>query len=242
MKIILIVLLALMLPAFCLLSCGGENTPGAENKVQGGDTDEAVLAEESGGKDDLPPKDFGGREFVFLTPANWPGIVYDIWVESENGDLINDAAYRRNDEISGRFNVTVKDKRVDDIDQIITKSSAAGSVDYAAAWPLIRSYGKLSQQNMFADLNDISDIDLNKIYWDKNVVRDFTIGGRLYGIMGDISTSVSYLTHLLGVNKKIAQDNGISISEIYQSVRDGKWTFDNLMPLTERVTAVYGKL
>jgi len=232
---------ALVLAVFAgmLAGCGGQTAdspsgPAAEENA-GEEALDGKPAEDPEGKDDLPEFDFGGREFVFVVPANWPGIVYDIWTESENGDLVNDAAYKRTLEVSDRFNVAVSDKKVENIDQHITKNNAAGSVDYAAAWPLIRSYGKLSQQNMFVDLNEVTNIDLGKKYWDRNVVRDFTINGKLYGIMGDISTSVSYLTHLLGVNKTIAQDNGVSISEIYQSVREGKWTFDRLYAITKTI-------
>jgi len=234
-------LFILFIATLCLFSCGGENgntdsgNPANADKSAVSEPGETAPEGDTDGLDSLPERDFGGREFILLTPANWPGIVYDIWAESENGDLVNDAAYKRNSETEDRFNVTVSDKRADDIDQTITKNTAAGSVDYSAAWPLIRSYGKLSQQNMFIDLNEIPNIDLNKKYWDGNVVRDFTVGGKLYGIMGDISTSVSYLTHLLGVNKKIAQDNGINISDIYQTVRDGAWTFDKLYSITKNI-------
>jgi hypothetical protein len=124
--------------------------------------------------------------------------------------------------------IKIKDRQTNNTANDIKKSVTAGTVDYAAAWVGVKDYGSLSQQNMFLDLNEIPDMNLEKIYWDKNVVRDFTISGKLYGMMGDISTSVSIFTHLFGINKVVAQDNGVNISEIYQSVRDGKWTVDKL--------------
>jgi len=234
--LILFVLFVLSSAAVCFYACGGDNIPDSNNTSNTQNTPGDIApTQDPAVTDGLPELNFGGREFIFLTPVHWPGIVYDIWVESENGDLVNDAAYKRTSEVEERFNLTIKDRRVDDIDQNITRNTAAGSVDYSAAWPWIRGYGKLSQENMFIDLYEIPNIDLTKKYWDANVVRDFAIGGKLYGIMGDISTSVSYLTHLLGVNKKIAQDNAINISEIYQSVRDGKWTFDKLYSITKNI-------
>jgi hypothetical protein len=40
-------------------------------------------------------------------------------------------------------------------------------------------------------------------------------------------------THLFGVNKVAAKNNGVDISGLYQTVRDGKWTYEKLYSMTK---------
>ena len=211
----------------------GDNTDNGGQGESGGDS---AATEDNAGKDDLPERSFNGKEFVILVNPD-PSFrhFYDVCVENMNGELVNDAVYKRNLEVEERFNIKIKDSQTNNISDSIKKSVTAGTVDFSVAWVIIGDYSKLSQQNMFLDLNKVPDINLEKIYWDKNVVRDFTIGGKLYGIMGDISTSVSVFTHLFGLNKVVAQDNGIDVAAIYQSVRDGKWTLDKMYSLIKGV-------
>ena len=216
-----------------LISCGNNNnnnSPNEQNKNNIQDVEnENIVTENLAGKDELPEKDFKEKEFIILVNPD-PAFrhFYDICVEGMNGELVNDAVYKRNLEVEERFNVKITDRKTTDLSSSIKKNVSAGTVDFSIAWAIIGDYGKLSQQNMFLDINKALNINLEKIYWDQNVVRDFTINKKLYGIMGDISTSVSVYTHLLGLNRVVAQDNGIDIAEIYQSVRDGKWTLDRL--------------
>ncbi|MHC1695238.1 MAG: hypothetical protein AB9835_08195 [Eubacteriales bacterium] len=219
--------------AMVFLSCGSENAV-SNTDIQGSNsiensTNSEASTENPLTKDDLQAKDFGGREFVILVNPD-PSFrhFYDICVEDINGELINDAVYQRNLEVEERFNVKIKDRQDSGINGTIKKSIQSGAVDYQAAWVIITEHGKLAQENMFMDLYKVPQINLNKTYWDKNVVNDFTVSGKLYGIMGDISTSVSVFTHLLGVNKTMAAENGINVDDIYQSVRDGTWTLDKL--------------
>jgi hypothetical protein len=223
-----------------LYSCGddGANNNGTTELRNNEDSsvDDVEQEENPAGKDELPPQNFNGKEFVILVNPD-PAFrhFYDICVEEMNGELINDAVYKRNLEVEERFNVKIVDRQTNNLLNDVRTSVAGGAVDYSATWAIIRDYGSLSQQNMFLDLNNVPNIDLEKIYWDQNVVRDFTISNKLYGIMGDISTSVSVFTHLLAFNKTIAQDHSINVADIYKSVHDGTWTLDKLYVISKDV-------
>ncbi|MCL2773146.1 MAG: hypothetical protein FWD71_07325 [Oscillospiraceae bacterium] len=242
-KVILFMTLISILISSFLLSCNSGNNsnnnngnvPDAQNNTQGS-SDNTGTTENPAAKDDLAPQDFGGKDFTILVNPD-PSFrhFYDVCVESMNGELVNDAAYNRNLAVEDRFNVQIKDNQVKDVAGTIKKSVSAGTVDFSAAWVIITDYGTLSKQNMFTDLYTIPNLNLQKIYWDQNVVRDFTLDNKLYGIMGDISTSVSVFTHLLGLNKVAAQDNGIDVASIYQSARDGTWTLDKFYSIIKGV-------
>ncbi|MCL1792837.1 MAG: extracellular solute-binding protein [Oscillospiraceae bacterium] len=232
----IILALALVLP-FAACDGGGESgkNAGLQNgQAENGEYGETAKTEDPEGKDDLPEKDFGGAEFVILVdPDTSFRHFYDVCVEEMEGELIHDAVYTRNLEIEERFNVKISDIQNNNVFEAIRKSVAADSVDYCVAWAMVGDYVRLSQSNMLIDLQNVPELNLGKKYWDQNVVRDFTISGKLYGIMGDISTSVSVFTHLFAVNKVMAQNNGIDIAGIYQMVRDGKWTYDALYSLAK---------
>jgi len=61
---------------------------------------------------ELPDKDFGGADFLFLTSGiadtnNEDWQTYDFYAEAENGDIINDAVYARNLYISETYNTVI---------------------------------------------------------------------------------------------------------------------------------------
>jgi hypothetical protein len=229
----------LLISTLCVLSCGEKNTPDNSETKQNAqnETGEAdAPAENPAGIDDLPEADFGGRELcIIVDPGTSFRHFYDVNVEEMAGELIHDAVYTRNLEVEERFGARITDRKISNVYETIRKNVTAGSVDFSVAWAMVTDYTKLSQNNMLLDLQTVPNLNLEKIYWDQNVVHDFTISGKLYGAMGDISTSVSVFTHLFGVNKVVAQNNGVNISEIYQTVRDGKWTYDKLISLAKEI-------
>ena len=215
---------------------GGGDEPGAND---GGGQDEpgdAALGEDLSGTDELPENDFGGREFVIVVdPTTSFRHFYDVCVEEMAGELIHDAVYTRNLEVEERFGAKITDRQINNVYETIRKSVTAGTVDFSVAWAMVTDYTRLSQNNMLLDLQAVPELNLEKKYWDQNVVHDFTISGKLYGAMGDISTSVSVFTHLFGVNKVVAQNNGVDISDIYRTVREGKWTYDKLVSISKDI-------
>ena len=236
----LLFLLFLLVAVVFLLACDSNANSGDNNSADEGDNqieaDDAALAEDTVVSDDLPEMDFGGREFVIIVdPSTSFRHFYDVCVEEMAGELIHDAVYVRNLEVEERFGAKISDRQINNVYDTIRKGVTAGSVDFSVAWAMVTDYTKLSQNNMLLDLQAVPNLNLEKIYWDQNVVRDFTIADKLYGAMGDISTSVSVFTHLFGVNKVVAQNNGVEISDIYRTVREGKWTYDKLISITKDI-------
>lgn len=75
--------------------------------------------------DELPDEDFEERTFTMLT---YDQVKTDLWAESLDGDVINDAVYERNEAVSERFNVTI------DVQSNATYSDTT-SVIQQTAWP-----------------------------------------------------------------------------------------------------------
>ena len=182
---------------------------------------------------ELESKDWDGGEFVFLVEAD-PCFrhFYDVNVEEANGDLINDAVYTRNLGIEDRYNLVISDVNDGSKASATFKNSfLAGDDAYNGVWLKVDNHFLASTNGYFTSIFDVPYINTEKLYWDQNVIRDFTIGGKLYGLMGQISTSVDVFTHLFGVNRTVASNYNINIDDIYNTVRAGAWTYDKLEEL-----------
>ena len=132
--------LAVILAVGQLTACGSTATP--ENT---GNTDttasvettptEPVETKRSEIKDNLPEKDLGGASYTILART---GFEYEIAAESENGDVLNDAVYKRNTAIEDRFNVKIKPvyQAQDGFNQHLRSSvmSASGAYDLVAGY------------------------------------------------------------------------------------------------------------
>ena len=89
----------------CAASCGG-STPEAPDTQNPSQITESTTEETTDGRvmDNLSDEDFGG--YTFRIQANIAGNA-TLWAfpEEQTGDLLNDAYYKRNQQVSERFNV-----------------------------------------------------------------------------------------------------------------------------------------
>ena len=118
-------LTALLLCGLLTLSaCGGaagvpDTTSGASDDAPDETTAPVVT---------LPVKDFGGKTFRIAGFSLWG----DHWIFSDelNGDVLNDAVYRRNSAVEETYNVkfdcVVKDQSPEQVRTLVTQSVTAG--------------------------------------------------------------------------------------------------------------------
>ena len=74
------------------------------------------------------------------------------------------------------------------------------------------------------DLSALKYIDLEKEWWDREVMEATALGGKIYGLSGDINIVDNSASWCLLFNKKLAKE--YNVSDLYQIVRDGHWTID----------------
>ena len=102
-------------------------------------------------KPDLPEKDFEGLEIRLLGRQHEPEMTVkhfsETGSEEENGELMNDAIYRRNRTIEGRYNVNIKGIISSDRGSLhgdIRRSVLAGDNAFDAAFSSINDSARLS--------------------------------------------------------------------------------------------------
>jgi hypothetical protein len=181
-------------------------------------------------KDDLPETNFGGAVFTILQRTEWN---YEFLAESENGDVVNDAVYKRNLTVEERFNVKLNPIDVmggwneqDIYLKKVRNSVTAGDDEfqllagYAAYMPKLQSGGYL------INLRDLPYVDFDKAWWSKDLKDNFTINGKMFFTTGDLSLSLWEDILAIYFNKKMIAD--YEIENPYELVRSGKWTIDKL--------------
>lgn len=184
----------------------------------------------------LPDERYDGYEARFLVM----GDVYahyqsrEIGAEIENGDIINDAVYRRNMFVEKDLGVMIKSIPSNSIMNDAKKSILAGGHDYDVIMPIIDDGVKALQPGLFLDLNQVSYLNLSNPWWDPRAVKNLTINGKCYFATGDISILDNECTMVIFFNKTIIKDNGLE--DPYKLVRDGKWTLDAQSELAKGIT------
>ena len=246
MKRILSLLLALTL-AFSVFSACSEKTENAEtaaNEPTASDPSAASTPEEEEETepelvDLIPERDFEGYAFNYL--AIETGIngttrfVDEMWVESETGDVINDAVWRRNVLLEDRLNFKIG----------VTPSpegSMAGRVKQAVtagddAYDLCGAYKSTSMscatEGLLLDWNCMG-IDFSNPWWSQGAVEKLKIGKYQFLMSGNILISEIDDTLAMTYNKGIVTDYGLE--DIYSVVKEGRWTIDKFIEMTSAVS------
>jgi len=81
-----------------------------------------------------------------------------------------------------------------------------------------------AQDGLINSVNDLTYINLDKIYWDEFLTQQLTIVGKKYFSVGAFNFSNLDMPYVLVFNKQLLQDYGLD--NPFELVKDGTWTFD----------------
>ena len=183
---------------------------------------------------DLPTGDYGGEEFTILNSIfSYAEARLD--TESLSGDVLNDALYHRTREVEDRLNVDInvidQDYWSENPVSYITNIVMSGEDSVDACFIGVQKNVTAITNGIYADLNDISELDFNKPWWDSNTRKYYEIDGKLYTALGEASMNIHDSLWALFFNKDILENSGLE--DPYALVRDGKWTLDKMYSLVE---------
>jgi len=244
MKRIIICFIGLSL-FFCSVmfsSCGKEKNTDGENQNDGIIAADNENPNDNGGNPgddadenkeaekiiyDVPEMDCGGYEFNVVVRDGYLGlhwITADMFAEEQNGDPVNDAVYIRNRILEDKFNIDIAEIRKDDVLPFIQKIIQSGSDDFDVAYPTMYGAATLIQKGQVLDLYGVPYLSFDKQWWDKTANDSMTVGHKLYGAAGNITTTTNDATWCIMFNKDLYKD--YNLDDPYQQVADGKWTLD----------------
>jgi len=181
--------------------------------------------------DDIPALDFGGKNFTIIYPT-W-SMYNDYYFASEEiGEKMNDAVYKRTQDINERFNVNINPVTKGYIETIypeVSKAVKAGSDDYQMALTHCMSgVPDLTSGGYVQDWNKIPIVDFTKPWWNQTMNQTMSVDGILLAAVSDF---IIFDPNVIYFNKGMAKD--LDIGDLYQMVRDGKWTWDKLTELAK---------
>ena len=228
-------LLTLMLATLIAASsCGSVTDSGDTNVPQGSDSESIDTSETTPVSevpvisDDLPDADYGGYTVrVLMRNSTYPDWIGDMFSEAEDGDVLNDAIYRRNRAVCERFNVEfelIKSSN-NNYETDAVSSIVAGDDAYDIIVPHARAAFVYAEQGLCLDWKtQLTYVDLDKPWWDQDAKKSFDINGKLFTMIGDISYQALAQTDCMMFNKKLFDKYNEEYP--YQKVLDNKWTFD----------------
>lgn len=242
---LLIFVLTLIIFLQPLHSCApkkDENDKANEN-LNEKETAEEDLSEENNKpeeiSDDIPELNFGGETINILYRDY---MAYEAYAESQNGDVINDAVYKRNLAVEERFNVKFNMIAVqgawdhkDAFLKRIRNSVSAGDDEF----DIIEGYAAyivelVTSGNYLRNWKEIPYIGFDKPWWNQQFIDEMTVYDKCFFLTGDLALSTISMANVLFFNKNMWQN--YALEDPYSIVKEGKWTLDKLAEITKNVS------
>ena len=181
---------------------------------------------------DLPEENYGGYTFTWLAfdyGVSHPGSVTqfprELVAEEESGEVINDSTYRRNSVIIEKYGVEFEMVTTTNEKTTLNKSVKAGDDIYDAAMLFNYNAPSVMSADLLLDTSKLTYVNWDKPWWDSSI-RAISMVGKNFFLAGDIMILDKEAINVLFFNKKLMADSSMELP--YQSVLDGKWTFDKL--------------
>lgn len=212
------------------LSCGEETQSVETTALSGSDT--------SANDGSLPENlDFGGET---INIYDQPCENYDIFMlnqTEESGDTVNDAIFRRNLKVQEDLNVKLNietclysgnDQTDKKASSTISKMVLAGDTEYDLTFAVQFDIAPIAAKGILMDLSKAKYIDFSRPWWYMNYINEASVGGKYYILTGDITLGVLRKMSCFFVNEEQYKRNCGTSESLYDTVLDGKWTFDKL--------------
>lgn len=192
--------------------------------------------EETALTDDVPALDYKGEDIVILA-RNRDWVADEIWTE-ENGTIVNDSVYKRNELVNSRLNVNIELRGVEGTNNYAVRDqlqllieSGAEDVDLVvnAAYVAASTTGS----GLYRDLMTLPNLDLSKAYWSQGLNEAMRVGDAQYLCSGAIL--LSYYRFIFVTFFNITKFQNANLELLYDKVEKGEWTLEKQIILTEQL-------
>ncbi len=234
----------LLLSALFLTACG------SSEPVETAAPDSSSAPENTGMSYDpeVPETDFGGYTFTFAVRGDGSGSgkwhSTDIFADSINGDVLNDAVYQRTSFIEETYNVkfdlmwcgeTSTAITGSAMSQAVTKQIMAGddTIDAILSSPY-DTVGYL-MNGYLIDLNSVEYLNLDKPWWDQNVNESLSFNGKIFFTTGEMTIIDNKCAYAMLFSKNVV--DMYKLESPYDVVKSGRWTLDHMITDAKTVSA-----
>lgn len=233
MKRALTMVLALLMLLSVLCACANTTDDPGSDTTTGGSADTTPAGEDTSTdkydvENTLPELDYN-KDTVTILSRSRSWYIDEVSVESQNGEAINDAIYKRNLNVEDQLNIQINNIMISgndnyEVPKTIRTQVESGTNEYDILVNSVYSTIMYTGDNLFANLKDCDYIDLEQIYWSQGFNEAASIGEAQYFATGAICLSSYRFIFATFFNRQMFTDAGLDFP--YQTVNDGKWTLD----------------
>ncbi len=152
----------------------------------------------------------------------------------EKMSILNNTVYEMNTMVEEHLGIEFTYENIETVPSAnimyttVARTMMAGDDEYQLC--IIHPYAGVSSfitKNHALDFYELEDIDLNRSYWNRDVMERLSLNDHAYIGNGDIC---NYQLNMIYANRGILEDAGREIP--YDKVRNGTWTIDELIALS----------
>ncbi len=237
LSLILAFLMILPMAVSCAETNDGTDTtdPGVETVAPAG-TDAVTEPAETELKSATLPEDLDFKgETVTILSRDSAFVSDEMWVDDQNGSMVNDAIYRRNEKVMQMLGVKLESiKLTGDAYLVSTElrnAARSGETYFDIAANSTYSTITYTGENIFLDLTECEYLDLDAIYWSQGYNASASIGNSQYLATGAIALSLYRLMFITFYNKTLLES--AQYENLYTVVDEGRWTLDYQIQLSK---------
>lgn len=145
------------------------------------------------------------------------------------GDIYEDAVYERTVLIEELFKVKLEEIKVGSTDVINTVM--AGTDEYDLHTATLSNMNAVVNRKCVYDLYEISELNLEKAWWDQNAQQKCSFDGKLYYTFSDFVITGVDNSRATYFNKTL--HNQLGLEDLYQLVDEGKWTYTKMAEMAK---------
>ena len=164
----------------------------------------------------------------------------DGWTDNSGfGFVINNSVLRRAMDIKENYGVTLNwiNSRSNQIATLLAESVVAGNqnTSFHIAMPRMLELQRIVSTNSIYDLGASRHIDLGKSYYNQAAREAYTVYDHTLFVAGDFSFLDEMTSRVIYYNTAMAEQIP-AFPDIYQRVREGEWTIDEMSNLSKLVS------
>ena len=181
----------------------------------------------------LGEKDFGGDTVTFYSryyDGLWKS---DLIATDDDTDTLKVAVYRRNKFIEDAYKVKIDEMQSGSASfrSKLENLVMTGDESFDAVYMSVTDAAESAQAGLFWDLHDIGRIDLEGKWWSQSCNKAWSIAGRQFFAVGDITTIDNMATYCTFFNRKIVDAN--QLVSPYDLVKSNEWTLGKMFEMIE---------
>ena len=263
-KKLVVLLLALLMVLSAFTACNDSSKPNNETETESKtETESSNQGSQSGSQSGTTTEDDGDDGYVSpIDGKSFTGTVLNVlsWKASniteyelettEASTIVQKAVFDRCDSAEARLDLKTRWNLIPGtstdtsfLDTAEMENNNGGKYDMIVN---VSNFShSLASRGLYSNLKKYEGeyFDFSHESWPASLLKDITLGNKLFFVTGDISTNLIFMTSVVFFNKNLVKDLGINAKikaeweyeDLYELVTEGKWTLDKMLKLCEEV-------